>query len=209
MEDRKINEQESLEIITTMIERTKQRYMLGDGNILLMWGYLAVITCILVWLAVAITHNPIFNWLWFLMAIIGGIATPIMARRKKTKEGMKSYSDRIVSQIWTIVGICGGASAIACLGFSLIGGVHTWSMMFAYSLIIVPMAEITQGFIIREKSFVAGGVIGILTGIIFICCIAGQIPLYASWCMPMFIIAFICMMIIPGHVLNHKAKTIQ
>ena len=48
MEDRKLTEKESLEVITSMIARTKAKY-LGSGNILLMWGYLIAITSILVW----------------------------------------------------------------------------------------------------------------------------------------------------------------
>lgn len=40
MEERKITESESIEIITSMISRTKARLVKGSGNILLMWGYL-------------------------------------------------------------------------------------------------------------------------------------------------------------------------
>lgn len=41
MEDRKLTERESLEVITSMIALTKQRYI-GDGRILLLFGYLTV-----------------------------------------------------------------------------------------------------------------------------------------------------------------------
>lgn len=37
MEDRKLTEKESLEVIASMIARTKQCYI-GNGNILLMWA---------------------------------------------------------------------------------------------------------------------------------------------------------------------------
>lgn len=36
MEEIKLTEKESLEVITSMIARTKQRYV-GDGRIMLMW----------------------------------------------------------------------------------------------------------------------------------------------------------------------------
>ena len=42
MEEKRINERESIEIITSMIARTKKRYSLGDGNIMLMWGCLTL-----------------------------------------------------------------------------------------------------------------------------------------------------------------------
>ena len=46
MEDKKMTEKESLELITAMIQRTKERYV-GDGNIMLMWGYLSVVVAVL------------------------------------------------------------------------------------------------------------------------------------------------------------------
>lgn len=48
MEKKKLTHQESIDIIAEMIFRTKERYI-GDGNIMLMWGYLTVAVTILVW----------------------------------------------------------------------------------------------------------------------------------------------------------------
>jgi len=206
MEEKEINERESLDIITAMIERTKERSMLGDGNVLLMWGYLTVAVAALVWILLAVTHNPCVNWLWFLIWIIGGIATPVMAKKRAVQKGAKSYSDKITSQIWNIVGFSAITATFMCLGFLLAKGIDTWAIMLVFALVIVPIAEMTQGIVINEKSFILGGGTGLLAGIFTMCCIAGNIPLQASWFMPMFIIAFVCMMIIPGHILNHKSK---
>lgn len=57
-----------------------------------------------------------------------------------------------------------------------------------------------------EKALMTGGALGVLAGIFTLCCIAGRVPLGADWFMPVFIAAFACMMIIPGHILNHKAS---
>ncbi|MBP3298065.1 MAG: hypothetical protein J6L73_00095 [Muribaculaceae bacterium] len=206
MNNKTLTEKESLEIITTMIERTKERYMLGDGNILLLWGYLSVGIAALVWTLLALTHNPAVNWLWFLIWIIGGIATPIMARRQSRRKGMKSATDKIISRLWSVVGFSAIACTFCCLGFLLFGGVDSWSMMFAFALIIVPMIEIAQGIILDERSFVWGGSVGLLAGIITLACIAGHVELAARWMMPLFIAGFAAMMIIPGHVLNYKAR---
>lgn len=205
MEERKITESESLEIITRMITCTKQRYI-GDGNIMLMWGYLTVTITILVWVLLSATHHPAWNWLWFLIWIIGGTATPIMARKEQVKRGVKSYSDRITSQIWSVVGAMAIVATAACLGFLLIGGKDCWSMMFAYALLIVPFGEIVQGVVLSENSLRAGGIAGMIIGIFTVCCIAGGVTLYANWYLPIFMTAFIVMFIIPGHIINHKAK---
>ena len=200
-----MTERESLELITSMIQRTRERYI-GDGNIMLMWGYLSVAVAALVWMMLVKTHNPAWNWLWFAIGIVGGIATPIMSKKSEQKTGVKSYSDKITSQIWTIVGISALVATLFCLVFSLMGMHNVWRMMFAFALIIVPMGEIAQGIVVKEKSFILGGAIGLCIGIFAVCCIAADVALGASWFLPLFMIAFACMMIIPGHIINRKAK---
>lgn len=205
MEEKKISEKESLEIITEMISRTKERYI-GDGNIMLMWGYLSVGIAALVWIMLVLTRNPMWNWLWFAMGVIGGILTPVLDKKQRNRNGVKSYWDKFTSQMWTTVGISAMIATTFCLGFQLIGGVDTWRMMFAIALIIVPFGEITQGIMLRESSLQLGGWVGLLAGIFTLCCIAGRIPLNVVWFMPMCIVAFAAMMIVPGHILNAKSR---
>lgn len=206
MEEKKITEVESIEIITSMISRTKDRLVKGCGDILLMWGYLTIAVAALIWVLLVATQNPAVNWLWFLVWLIGGIVTPIMAKRKRMEKGIMSYTDRLSSGMWSVVGWAAIASVFLSLGFLLIGGKDSWSMMLALALIIVPMAEIMQGLIINEKSLIAGGGVGLLIGLFTLCCISAHIALVATWFMPLFIIAFAAMMIVPGHILNSKSK---
>ena len=209
MEERKITESESIEIITSMISRTKARLVKGSGNILLMWGYLIVAVAALIWVLLVTVNHPAVNWLWFLVWLIGGIASPIMTKRKRSETGVMSYTDRLSSNVWSIVGWAVIASVFLSLGFLLFGGKDSWSMMFAVALIVVPMAEIVQGLIIKEKSIIAGGSVGLLIGLFIMCCISAHVELMATWFMPLFIIAFAAMMIIPGHILNSKAKRVS
>lgn len=205
MEERKLTEKESLEVITAMIDRTKQRYI-ADGSIMLLWGYLTVAVAALIWALLNYTHNGVWNWLWFLIWIIGGIATPIMDRKRQSKKGVLTYIDTLTSRIWSVVGFSAIASTFMCLGFLLVKGIDAWPMMLAFALIIVPFAEIAQGIVFRESALMAGGAVGLLTGIFTACCLAGHVVLGADWYMPLFIIAFVAMMIVPGHILNHKAR---
>lgn len=209
MEDKNINERESIEIITSMIARTKERYMLGDGNIMLMWGYLTVAVSALVWILLAVIHHPAVNWLWYLIWIIGGIATPIMSKKREVKKGAKTYTDTIISRLWSIVGYSAIICTFICLGLFLAQGVDAWRAMIIFAVVIVPIVEIANGIVLNESSYVWGGALGIFAGIFITCCIAGGVALNATWFMPVFIGAFTCMMIIPGHVINHKARRNQ
>lgn len=203
MEEKKLTELESISIIAEMISRTKERYI-GDGNIMIMWGWLTVAVTCLVWSLLAATLNPAWNWLWFLIPAIGGTLTPIMAKKSERKQGVKTYSDKISSQIWLAVGLIGMIATIVCLGFGF-AGIYAWSLMFVYALIIVPFAEIVQGLIVREKSLVIGGAAGIAVGIFTTGCLISRITLSAYWFLPTFMLAFVCMMIIPGYIINRKA----
>lgn len=205
MEERKLTEKESLEIITSMIARTRERYI-GDGRIMLMWGYLTVVITAIIWTLIGVTHNPVWNWLWFLLWIIGGTLTPIMDKKMQHEKGFKNYSDTVTSRIWSTVGFSAIVATAICLAFLLVGGIDAWSMMFAIALVIVPFAEIASGIVVKEKSMIIGGAIGLSAGLFTMACIAGHVALYASWFMPLFILVWVAMMIIPGHIINYKAK---
>ena len=205
MEDKKLTEKESLEVITSMIARTKVRY-LGSGNILLMWGYLAVFTSISVWILLAATQQNVWNWLWFAIPVIGMPLTSIMARREKRTDGAVTYSDKITSHLWSIFGVSEIVLTLICLGFSLFGGIKCWTAMIVYTIIAAPFAEIAQGLIVKEKSLTWGGIVGLAIGMVLVCCVTGKIPLLANWFMPLFILFWVVMMIVPGHIINHNAK---
>lgn len=206
MEEKKIDSKESIELIARMISNTRRRLCLGDGDIMLMWGYLTVSVSALVWVLLLLTHNQAVNWLWFLIWIVGGCAMPVMLRKKRTESGVVTYSDKISSGVWQIFGYSMLGTVALCLGFLLVGGLDAWRVMLLVALLGVGYAEAVQGVIIRERAMVFGGAVGIAAGMVTACCIAAGVLLYVNWYLPMFIVAFVCMMIVPGHILNHKAR---
>lgn len=205
MEDKTITEKESIEIITNMIALTKKRY-LGDGNILMMWGYLTVTVAVAVWIMLGVTQNHTWNALWYLIPTVGGISTPILARRQQKVTGFKTHYDRVSSSLWLIFGMSEMILTAICILFSCFGEIDCWSAMLIFTLILAPGAEIAHGLLIKEKIMVAGAIIGLIAGMVTLCCVAGGIPLHTDWYMPIFIIAFTAMMIVPAHVINYKAR---
>lgn len=206
MEEKTISEKESLQIITEMIAKTKDNYF-GSGKIMLMWGYVVVAVSLAVWILLAATRNGLWNWLWFAIPVIGWIGTYIINRKEKREHiGVRTYSDKVTSRLWTIVGLSEAAVAAACLSLSLFMNINCWIAMLVYSYLVTPLAETAQGLIINEKSLTIGGIIGLLIGIITLCIVSGGLPLVTVWYMPLFILGFVFMMIIPGHIINAKSK---
>lgn len=83
-----MNEKESLELITRMIQNSKKNLELGSGNIFLLWGYLSLLTAVVVWLLVWQTGSMKWNWLWFAIPLVG---YPLQVYLKKKTERNVRY----------------------------------------------------------------------------------------------------------------------
>ena len=57
MEDRKLSEKESLDIITQMINSSKRNMKVGSGNVLLYWGYFTVLLSVVISSLILCTQN--------------------------------------------------------------------------------------------------------------------------------------------------------
>ena len=204
MEERKLNEKESLELITQMITKTRNRMQTSNGNVYLLWGYTSVAIAILIYTIGFFSTHPGWNFLWFLIWIIGGTLTGHIL--KDDRKSPKGYTDKITEGLWSIVGYCAIAFTALCLYFMLAHGNDCWSLMLVFGLFVIGFAGAVQGVILKEKSLTIGGGIGMFSGALVMCCIIAGIPLLNTWFTPLFIGSFVCMMIIPGHILNRKAK---
>ena len=174
----------------------------GDGNVLLIWGYVSVLTAILVYVLLLLAQTPQVNWLWFLIPLIG---YPVMKREERKETGVKprssSYIDKVSAGIWKSVGIVACVFVAICMAF-MFYGYNCWVLMFAYAFIIIGFGSIAQGIIIHEQSLTFGGLFSIAAGGVVASCAICDIPIYITWAIPLYILCFILMMIIPGHIIN-------
>lgn len=210
MEERTINEKESIEIITSMIAGTRHRLTKGEGNMLLFWGYLCVLVAIasFVYAYLKFTLNlqlSLAGYIWWLIPVIGIPYTLIVSHRHKHDRGVITYTDRLSASLWKYV--LWLALAAFLIGFIFfISGLSVWYVMELFAFFVVGMAVSIQGIIIGEKSLIWGGAFSVICGGFLVAgLISGNYSMQA-YSIELFIISFIVMMIIPGHILNHKAK---
>ena len=83
MEERKLNEKESLELIAQMIQNTKNRLETNCGMPFLFWGYTTLFVSLLIWFLVVTTGNYYWQYLWFLLPIIAGTGTYLSTRNQQ------------------------------------------------------------------------------------------------------------------------------
>lgn len=191
MEDKQLNEKESLELITRMIHNTKKRIEEGSGTVFLIWGYSTVIVTMLVWALVLYTQDYRYQWVWFLLPISGTTLTTLYKKKEARKPRVKTYIDRIINQVWLVLGISGFL-------LSMISIVRYFPILFIIVLIMGIGTTLT-GLITKFRPLVISGVIGMLASV-------GLSFLSWKYQLPVFSLIFIFMMIIPGHYLNYKAR---
>lgn len=204
MEERRLTEKESLALIAEMIQNTKNRIQVGDGNHMLIWGYVSVAVAIIVYSILMLTAEPLWNWLWFLIPVIGYPLLFVEKRRQKSVPTAKTYVDKVSAGIWRIVGALAVVGMLLCVVF-MFSGYNCWIIMMIYAFVVVGFGIAVQGIVIYEKSLVAGGMFSIIAGSVVTCCAICRIPLTVDWVLPLYIVAFVLMLIVPGHIINRKA----
>lgn len=191
LQDKRLNEKESLELIAQMIRNTKMKMKEGSGTMFLIWGYSTVIVTMLVWSLCLYTQDYRYQWLWFLLPISASIMTIIYKKQEDKKPRVSTYIDRVISYIWWVVGVAGFLlSMVSILAY-------TFPILFVIVLIMGIGTTLT-GLIISFRPLIVSGIIGMAASVVLS---------FLSWKfqLPLFSLIFLFMMIIPGHYLNHKA----
>lgn len=199
MEDKKLNEKESLELITQMIQNSKKNLRLRNVNILLLWGYLAAITAIVVYVLVLVTDNQAWNWLWLATPAIG---FPVMYWQWKTTENpVMTYTDKVMVAVWKNVGQYGiSASVLASLYFDSL------MLLLPIILLLCSVGVAITGSIIKDNWMYNSAGIGAAVSIVIFSHFSNNPPgVHIEYIG--FAICVILMLIIPGHRLNKKSKT--
>lgn len=202
MEEKTLEVQESIALIERMIRSTRRRMERDTGRPLLVWGYTTVGIALLNY-GLRIAGAPIaWSWSWFLIPVLGVLLLRLFPGERSA--GPRTDIDRIVSAVWNTAALSLGPLLVLCLLGS--------SDQYALIVLLFAVASVTTGRIVGSKVYTAAGVAGMLFSML--------VPFGALWLravdlrniwlvyseIPLFAVAFVCMMIIPGHVINCRAK---
>lgn len=151
MESDKLTEQESLELITKMINQAKNHYY-ESGLGALLWGITNVICYVLTYLSITVKgfHLP-FNP--FLLMIVTIIVHLYYERKEKRAQQVKAYTDDIHNYVWAAFGIC---VLILTIAGNFAGLGHR---MLPILLLFFGMPTFISGSINRFKPMIIGGVV--------------------------------------------------
>lgn len=210
MENLKLSEKESLELITRMIQNTKQNIKVGSGNIFLIYGYLGVTISLIVFTLIQFTHNGIWSLLWFLMFAPMPF---VIHQRKKEKKEFSTYTDKVITNTWKIIGWFFVLTVLTLMIMIPLINVESLAIKHVNLAIIMPLAliftsfgTITTGITLKEKALTYIPLLGFIFGIFMINNISVGEGSSFNYYNMLTAIGFFFTLVIPGHVLNFKTK---
>ncbi len=192
MEDRIINERESIELITKMIRNTQNRMDAGGGNIFLVWGYTVIAVTLLVYALFLAGFTAWCYWLWFLIPVVG--ITISKALKKGKEPGVVTYIDKVMGYIWVVVFMVAITVPVVQI---LVGNP---SQILYIETLVLGMGVAISGLVIRFRAVTIGGIAGIILASGFL------LPLGFSHQILLFGGLAIVILVIPGHILNQTLR---
>ncbi len=203
MEDKKLNEKESLALITQMINSSKENMEIGQGNIMLIYGYFTTALSIVLFVLISLTHNFIWSWGWMLMFVIW----PIMSYRQRQRPPkVVTYTDKVISKVWQVMGWMFIVTflTIGIIEFSFARYID-FILMLPLSLIYCGIGVSITGIIIQERWMTYTPQIAFIIAIYMLTMLMIGEKATTLWYL-YFGLSFVFMMIIPGHIVNNKAQ---
>lgn len=201
MKNSEMTVQDSLEIITKMIETRKSKWR-DNGFILRFWGWLVLIASVGHY---TLSVLELYQYIWFAwgLTILGAIYTPFHVAKIKKKKQKAEFLDKVSGFIWWTFAF---NAFIIGFVFTYFWGHLTTGMI----LVLLGIAASIDGIIIRFKPMIIGGIITNLLGI-FSLFWAVQIlrgVVESQNFLILLVGAGICLTnIIPGYVLKKEFKS--
>jgi uncharacterized membrane protein len=140
--------EESLKIITEMINRTKVNIRQGIFH-LLFWGWLLTVCSLSEWLITKLTSYPHPYYVWILV-IPGAFVSMIYGAVNGRKAKVHTYADMLY--MWTWIGFLFAAIVL------FIVQAKSMQTVTPYILLLAGFPTFLSGFIIKFKPLIIGGI---------------------------------------------------
>ncbi len=190
MDNASLSPADSLQLIRSMIEKTRQE--ISDNSIyFLVWGWGAIIGCIGQFILKVVYHYPYHYRIWFITFICLAITIGLGIRRKKQQK-VKTYVGESMGYLWNGMGISFFTASIIFMEMG-------WQYCFPFFILFYGLGTFVSGKILQYKPFEYGGLI------------AFSLAIAAAWStydyqMLIAALALLVSYIIPGHMLQSRYR---
>ena len=192
MEANSMTPEKSLQIISEAIAKSRRDFEKNAGTPLVTWGVIVLLFSILVWFILQETSNMNWNLLWFGIPGVGWPLSMLLSKGKQ-RESNTTFISKTLGQIWVAYGIF---ATVLSAAFTFIEP----SLIGFMTAVLLGFAATMTGIILKNNYITAGGLI---TGI---GCTIALFFVESLDATLLFGVAAILNLIIPGYMMNKKAK---
>jgi hypothetical protein len=210
--DSKFTEQESLAVITEMIDRARHNVQKGSGTFMIYWGAMVAIMALLNVALVYILHcmsiSPNLSFhIWWIM-LPAWIVSFILEHKRDKRTLVKSHIDTIISSVWSAFGI--SIAIFLLMIFGLAYSLQVYDHFYLINPVIILLmgiGEFITAKACRFRPFLYGA-IAMWAGSLA-CALAVMLFKNGNGVLVQFLILAACMIIgfvVPGYKLNKLAQ---
>lgn len=145
-----LSPEESLEIISTAIQQTKENFK-EQSFYYLVWGWLVTITALIDYSISNFTTIERSYLSWMIATPIGWIICYIYFKRQNRKHLYETYIDSFLKYLWIVIG--------SSLLFSIFISIRLEIQPIIFILISVGTGTLVSGLIMKFNPFIAGGIL--------------------------------------------------
>jgi uncharacterized membrane protein len=190
-EEVSMTETESIQLISSMISKAKNRFN-ETGFLYLLWGWVVLICCTTQFIAAYFFKYENAYYIWFVTWIVV-VYQVFFLRKKRKSQTVKTYTDGINQFVWVAFFICGMLLVFILIQFKAYEAINP------AILVMYGMPTFLSGIILRFKPLLIGGIF---------CWLFAAISPFIDFEFQLLLIAgsIIAGWIIPGYLLKRKFK---
>ncbi|MBS1946691.1 MAG: hypothetical protein JST47_02895 [Bacteroidetes bacterium] len=189
-QENEFSPEQSLKLITSMIETTKNS--ICDNSIyFLLWGWGILIACAVQYYMKAILNNPNNGMAWLIIPVLVVLQIFLVFKRRG-KAKVKTFISDASAYLWTAIGF-------AYLAMAFIFAKTGWEYCSSFYIILYGMGTFVSGQFIKFRPLIIGGII---------CLPLAIAAVYVDFDSRILILGLSILVsyIIPGHLLRAKYK---
>lgn len=190
-EEKDMTEIESMQLITSMINKAKNRFS-ETGILYLLWGWLILACCIVQFIASYFFKIENAYYVWY-VTWIAVIYQVFFLHQKRKSRKVKTYTDDIRRFVWIVFFICEMLLIFILIQFKM------YQAIYPAILVMYGMPTFLSGIILKFKPLVIGAIF---------CWLFAAISPFINFDFQLLLIAgsIIAGWIIPGYLLKSKFK---
>lgn len=201
MEANNFSEKESLELITRMINSTKDGMDTGRWNQFVVWGLFTVVLGLVIFGLLVYTGNSNWNWLWFLMFAFWA-GNKMIENRRLTP--VVTYNSKAIASVWKVLGFLFALTPITFTFLTFMGyGLISMVLIMPLTLIYIGIGVSFSGIILHEPLVAYIPIVCMLSPIVMFNVIIANHGMPIVWYF-IFLATVFVMMVIPGVILHYK-----